>query len=83
MQPMLSVTGDATIVDRNDLVVNSANVADQLQLQAGSVDSGNLTLAGNINAGNQILLQASNGVSQTGGVITTFELLVGGDTANE
>ena len=73
----------AEIVDRNDLTVNSANVADRLQLQAGSVDPGNLTLVGNLNAENQVLLQASNGVSQTGGVITTGELLLGGDTAIE
>ena len=52
-------------------------------MQAGSVDSGNLNLAGNLNAGNQILLQASNGVSQTGGIITTSELLLGGDAAIE
>ena len=80
---VIANTMDAEIVDRNDLTVNSANVGDQLQLQAGSVDSGNLDLAGNLNAGNQILLQASNGVSQTGGIITTGELLLGGDAAIE
>ena len=74
---------DAEIVDRNDLIVNSANVANRLQLQAGNVDPGNLNLAGNLTVGNQILLQASNGVSQTGGIITTGELLLGGDTAIE
>ena len=74
---------DAEIVDRNDLIVNSANVANRLQLQAGSIDPGNLNLAGNLTVGNQILLQASNGVSQTGGIITTGELLLGGDAPLE
>ena len=74
---------DAEIVDRNDLIVNSANVANRLQLQAGSIDPGNLNLAGNLTVGNQILLQASNGVSQTGGVINAGELLLGGDAPLE
>ena len=74
---------NAEIVDRNDLVVTGASVTNQLWLAAGDVDSGQLTLAGNLTAGSQILLQASNGVAQTGGVITTTTLLLGGDGANE
>ena len=74
---------NAEVVDRNDLTVNSATVTNQLLLAAGDVDPGELTLAGNLTAGSQILLQASNGVTQTGGVITTTTLLLGGDAANE
>ena len=74
---------DAEVVDRNDLVVTGASVTNQLWLAAGDVDPGQLTLTGNLTAGSQILLQASNGVEQTGGVITTTTLFLGGDGANE
>ena len=48
-----------------------------------------MTLAGNITAGSQaggtgqILLQASEGVTQSGGIIDTHQLLLGGDEAIE
>ena len=68
----------AEVVDRDDLNVVSANVTDRLQLAAGNVDPGQLTLSGNVSAGNQVLLQASNGATQTGGIITTNEVIVQG-----
>ena len=71
---------DVEIVDRNALTVTSATVTSQLRFFAGEVDPATLTLAGDITAGEQVLLQASDGVNQTGGIITTSDLILGSST---
>jgi len=80
----------ATIFDGNDLTVLGATVTNQLQLRAGAEDGiagsgagGELFLDGNITAGNEVLLQASEGVTQASGVIVTDHLFLGGDSALE
>ena len=80
---------NAEVVDANDFTVTGATVDGQLRLAAGEVVAGMLTLDGNITAGSQsagtgqILLQASNGVEQSSGIIDTNQLLLGGDAVNE
>ncbi|MFK7767220.1 MAG: hypothetical protein AB8B55_08355 [Mariniblastus sp.] len=71
---------DVEIVDRNAMTVVSANVTSQLRFFAGEVDPATLTLAGDVTAGEQVLLQASDGVTQTGGIITTSDLILGSST---
>ena len=77
---------NAEILDANDLNITSVTVTNQLWLAAGNADAtpgdgtgGRLTLDGNVTAGTQALLQASEGVEQLSGVITSGQLLLGGD----
>ena len=74
---------DADIVDSNQLTVSLATVNSQLRLAAGDSAAGQLLLTGNISATSQVLLQASAGVLQSGGIVTTDQLLMGGDLAKE
>ena len=80
---------NAEILDANDLVIESADVTNQLWLAAGNDDAmpgdglnGVLTLNGNINA-TTTLLQASEGVVQAAGIISVDHLLLGGNDAKE
>ena len=90
-QDLVSATGSTVeIIDINDLDVGSITAVDDIRLESGSADAtpgdgtgGTLTLAGNVTSGNQVLLQASEGVMQSSGIITTDQLLLGGDTAQE
>jgi hypothetical protein len=66
------------LADKNDLTVELANASQQIRFAAGDTFLGRLTLAGNISAPNQILLQASNGISQLAGQISTHQLMLGG-----
>ena len=79
----ITTAANAEVVDSNDLNILSATVDNQLWLAAGDQASGQLTLSGNVSAANQILLQASNGVTQTAGILSTAQLFLGGDVANE
>ena len=74
---------DADVVDRNNFTTTAATVAGQLRLAAGDETAGKLTLTGDLVVGDQILLQASDGVTQSGGVIRTDQLLIGGNLAKE
>ena len=82
------VTADAStveIVDRNALTTGDINAVDDIYLRSGATDAGSLTLGGNLTtsaATGQTLLQSDSGATQTG-TITTSELLVGGDDADE
>ena len=71
---------DASIVDSNGLIVNEASVTSQLQLAAGSEGAGDVELAGNVTAGDQVLLQSAGDTSQTGGIIATTDLLLGSES---
>ena len=80
---------NAEILDANDLMVTSADVANQLWLAAGNDDmtlgdgvDGALSINGNITA-TTALLQASEGAIQTAGVVTVDQLLLGGNDAKE
>ena len=74
---------NADIVDLNQLIVSLAVIDGQLHLAAGDSAAGQLLLTGNISAVNQVLLQASAGVTQSGGILRTDQLLVGGDIPSE
>ena len=80
---LIHTATNADIVDTNDLEVVSTTVNNQLRLAAGDETAGELRLLGDITAADQVLLQASNGVTQSGGIITTDQLFVGGDIAKE
>ena len=70
------------IVDINDLGVGVITATDDIFLRAGDVAAGALTLNGNLTA-TQILLQADSGITQSGGVISATDLLLGGDVTDE
>jgi hypothetical protein len=74
------------IVDRNDLIAGTITAVDDVFLRSGDNGLGALTLTGNVTttiATGQVLLQSDSGVTQTAGVISTSELLLGGDLADE
>ena len=69
------------IVDVNALTTGVISAVDDVFLRAGTGGTGGLTLTGNVtttDALGQTLLQSSNGVAQTGGIIATNDLLLGG-----
>ena len=82
------------IVDSNDLLVGTITATDDIFLRAGesgvpgTLNEGTLTLNGNLTTSavnGQVLLQSDGGVTQNSAtsVITTSELMVGGDDADE
>ena len=75
------------LVDRNDLTTGVIDAVDDIYLRSGATDSGALTLNGNLTTTSptgQILLQSDRGVTQAvGTVISTNELLLGGNLADE
>ena len=79
----IAAAANAEVVDGNEMTVSLALVTGQLRLAAGDATSGSLLLNGNISSGDQILLQASAGVTQTGGILSTDQLLIGGNVAKE
>ena len=80
------VATGADVADANDLVVLGADIVERLRLAAGTADAnladaadGQLLLQGDLNVGQQVLLQASASVLQSSGIITTGDLLLGGE----
>ena len=74
------------LVDSNALNVGVINAVDDIFLRSGAIGAGALSLNGSLTtsaAAGQILLQSNSGVSQFAGVITTNDLLLGGDAAGE
>ena len=74
------------LVDTNALTVGVIDAADDIYLRSGASGAGLLTLNGNLttsSATGQVLLQSDSGVNQAAGVITTNDLLLGGDDADE
>ena len=75
------------IVDSNALLVGVVTAVDDIFLRSGDNGAGSLTLNGNLTTtspAGQVLLQSDSGVTQAAGtVITTSELLLGGDLADE
>ena len=74
-----AVGSTVELVDANALSVNQITASDDIRLQSGAVTSGGLTISGNLrtlSVGGQTLLQSSDGVAQTGGVIGTEQLLL-------
>ena len=74
------------VVDSNGLTAGVIASVNDVFLQAGAGGSGTLNLSDNItttDAAGQVLLQAASGVTQTGGIITTNVLMLGGDSATE
>lgn len=66
------------IADANNITIESSTVTDTMQIQAGSTVPSRIILDDNITVGNQLLLQAELGVSQTRGFITADTLLLDG-----
>ena len=79
----IAAAANAEVVDGNDMTVSLALVTGQLRLAAGDATSGSLVLNGNISAADQILLQASAGATQATGIISTDQLLIGGNADSE
>ena len=73
---VITEAGAVEFSDTNDLLVSSLDVGGQSRLAAGRSGLGELTV-GDV-ASSTLLLQAASGVSQDG-VITTDQLLLGGD----
>ena len=80
------------IVDRNALIAGDITAVNDIRLTSGNgllvVETGALTLVGDLTttaADGQVLLQSDAGVAQSSAtsVITTNDLLVGGDIADE
>ena len=74
------------LVDRNALTVGTIAAVDDIYLRSGDNGTGALRLNGNLTtslAGGQILLQSDNGITQAAtSIITTDQLLIGGDDAD-
>jgi len=85
----VSVSGTTVeLADANDLMTSAITVDNDIFLRAGAggVGAGELILNGSLTttaAGGQVLLQSSDGVTQAVGVITTNDLLLGGNDAVE
>ena len=83
----VSATADAIeIVDRNELNTGAISAAQQIWLRSGANSIGALELNGDLitnSANGQILLQSNNGIQQNLGIISTTELLLGGDELSE
>jgi len=74
------------IVDVNSLTTGIITATNNVYLAAGVGGAGGLTLDGNItttDAAGQVLLQSADGASQASGIITSNDLLVGGNTGIE
>ncbi|MEM9410700.1 MAG: hypothetical protein AAGA30_06275, partial [Planctomycetota bacterium] len=81
---------NAEIADINDVSLVTANVSENLKLAAGTRDTdigdgngGQLQLFGNLEVGDKVLLQASEGVVQSSGSIITETLMLGGPEAHQ
>ncbi|MEC9093105.1 MAG: hypothetical protein VX438_10395 [Planctomycetota bacterium] len=66
------------IVDTDEVILESTNVADKMVLIAGATNPAQIVLDDNISVGNQLLLKADIGVSQQRGFITVDTLLLDG-----
>ena len=74
------------IADANALTVGTISAVNDIFLRSGDNGVGSLRLNGNLTtsaANGQVLLQSDSGVVQTGGVMTTSQLLLGGNNADE
>ncbi|MEL7498550.1 MAG: hypothetical protein AAFN77_13135 [Planctomycetota bacterium] len=74
---VIELADDVSVVDSNSMTVTSAFATRRLHLFAGDISPGDLTIAGNLTAGEQVLLQSSGDTLQTAGIISTTDLLLG------
>ena len=74
------------IADANDLNTGVITATDRIFLRSGDNGTGAITLDGNLTvtaANGEVLLQSDSGVTQDSGVINAFQLMVGGNDADE